>query len=203
VAGSLRSRPVPRALIGTLSVLMIVGGVALFAWPFVTNLLSDFRQGDLRRGFGSPAHREAYVTRTLKPGDALTRIMIPALDVDTIVVEGTTLQALQAGSGHYQGTSLPCEEGNAAIAGHRTTYGKPFANIGSLAEGDRIVLVTPVGRCVYRVAGSPWLTHPEDFSVLKQVDGSVLTLTTCHPPGESDQRLIVRAELVRNEALPA
>ncbi|MDQ3991730.1 MAG: class E sortase, partial [Actinomycetota bacterium] len=163
---------------------------------------SDYQQVKLDRAFGTVSHQEAYRTRTIQPGEALTRIVIPKLGVDTVVVEGTSQSALRAGAGHYRQTSLPCERGNAAIAGHRTTYGKPFANVHLLAPGDRVVLITPVGRCTYRVAGTPWITHPRDFPVLDRLKGSFLTLTTCHPPGSDEQRLIVRAELVRN-TLPA
>lgn len=41
-------------------------------------------------------------------------------------VEGTSASALRAGAGHYPDTSLLCQSGNVAIAGHRTTYGRPF-----------------------------------------------------------------------------
>jgi sortase A len=199
VVDSWRRRPVPRRIIGTISVLLLLGGVVVFSWPFLTNLYTDWTQSRLANGFGSDEHQEAYITRTLSPGDALTRIRIPALDVDTIVVEGTTLSALRAGAGHYQDTALPCETGNSSIAGHRTTYGKPFANVDKLKDGDRITLVTPIGKCTYRVVKEAWVTHPSDFSVLRQGKGSVLTLTTCHPPGSADERLIVRARLVSSE----
>ena len=199
---SWRRRPVPRRILGTLSILMLLGGVVLFSWPFLTNLWTDYKQAGLEDQFSSDAHRQAYVTRTIQPGDALTRILIPGLDVDTIVVEGTTLSALEAGAGHYQDTALPCERGNSAIAGHRTTYGKPFAAIDELRPGQEITLETPVGRCTYEVAGRPWITHPSDFKVLRQGKGSSLTLTTCHPPGSAEERLIVRAELVSSEVFP-
>src|SRR5439155_8227966 len=78
-------------------------------------------------------------------------------DVDVVVVEGTTPSALKAGAGHYPGTPLPCEDGNVAIAGHRTTYGKPFANIDQLRTGDLITLDTPVGSCIYEVSGDPFV----------------------------------------------
>jgi sortase A len=200
---SWRRRPVPRRVLGALSVLLLIGGLVVFSWPFITNLLTDYKQAGLEEQFSSDAHRQAYETRTIQPGDALTRISIPSLDVDTIVVEGTTLSALEAGAGHYAGTALPCERGNAAIAGHRTTYGKPFAAIDDLGPGDEITLETPVGRCTYRVIGQPWITHPSDFEVLGQGRGTILTLTTCHPPGSAEERLIVRARLVSSEVLPA
>ena len=200
---SWRRRPVPRRILTALSVLMLLGGVLLFAWPFLTNLYTDYRQTELVEEFTSPASRRAYIQRTIEPGEALTRIQIPALEVDTIVVEGTTLSALQAGAGHYEETALPCEEGNAGIAGHRTTYGKPFAEIDELAAGDEITLETPVGRCTYRVTGEPFITAPTDFGVLDPGSGSILTLTTCHPPGSAEQRLIVRAKLVSSELFRA
>jgi LPXTG-site transpeptidase (sortase) family protein len=56
-----------------------------------------------------------------------------------------------------------------------------------------------VGRCTYQVVSEPFITHPTDLGVLDQGRGSMLTLTTCHPPGSNSQRLIVRAELVSSE----
>jgi sortase A len=182
---------------------MLLGGVLLFAWPFLTNLYTDYRQGQLEDELLTPASRRAYITRTIEPGEALTRIEIPTLGLDTIVVEGTTLAALQAGAGHYPNTALPCEEGNTAIAGHRTTYGKPFAAIDDLHAGDEITLETPVGRCTYQVTGRPFYIEPTEGDVLRQGTGSILTLTTCHPPGSAAQRLIVQAELVSSELFEA
>lgn len=194
---SLRQRPGPRRALATLSILLMLGGVALFSYPFATNLYADWQQSKLEAQLGDPGTRDAYVTRTIAPGDALTRVRIPRLGVDAVVVEGTSPSALRAGAGHYLETALPCERGNAGIAGHRTTYSKPFANLQDLRKGDRIVVVTPVGRCTYRVTKGPWTTRPDDFSVLRASRrASVLTLTTCHPPGSAAERLIVRARLV-------
>ena len=199
---SLRRRPGPRRVLAGLSILLMLGGVALFSYPFVTNLYADWQQSKLEAQFDDPGIRDAYVTRTIAPGDALTRIRIPRLGVDAIVVEGTSPSALRAGAGHYLETALPCERGNTAIAGHRTTYSKPFANLQRLRKGDRIVVLTPVGRCTYRVTEKPWITAPDDFSVLKEARrSSVLTLTTCNPPGSAAERLIVRAKLVSSAAV--
>jgi sortase A len=202
VVDSWRRRPGPRRVLSSLSIVLMLGGVLLFTYPFLTNLYADWRQSKLEDQFDDPATRDAYVSRTIRPGDALTKIEIPKLGVEAVVVEGTTLSALRAGAGHYQQTSLPCERGNAAIAGHRSTYSKPFANLHELREGDEIVVVTPVGRCVYEVMGEPWITHPQDFGVVRNVKrGSFLTLTTCHPPGSAEERLIVRAKLVESQLL--
>src|SRR5205085_8416514 len=109
----------------------------------------------------SPDLKETYGTTPRRVGQALTRIHIPAIDVNVVVVEGTTASALRAGAGHYANTPLPCEDGNVAIAGHRTTYGKPFANIDQLRPGDLITLETPIGPCTYSVSGPPVVVLPD------------------------------------------
>ncbi len=195
--GYLRGHPWARRGLSVSSVLLVLVAVGLLGYPVFTNLYESWLQGRLGRQLASAEHAERYRNRTLEDGDALTDIKIPKLGVDTTVVEGTSSRALRAGAGHYPRTPLPCESGNVAIAGHRTTYGKPFADVDRLGVGDTIVLETPVGSCTYRVSRQPFVTHPRDWSVVAGTPGaSTLTLTTCHPKGSARQRLVVQASLV-------
>ena len=133
-------------------------------------------------------------------GDSLTRIIIPDIDVNVVVVEGTTASALRAGAGHYPDTPLPCEVGNVSIAGHRTTYGRPFHNVDQLAVGDEITLETPIGSCTYAVNQAPFPVSPTQLEVVANTpEEATLTLTTCHPKGSARQRLVVKATLVRSD----
>ena len=191
---SLRSRPVARRMLSGFSIVTAVLAVGMLAYPLYTNFMQDRLQSKLAIQLHSPQNKAAYAAGDTSEGDALTRLVIPALKVDTVVVEGTGASALRAGAGHYPNTPLPGEAGNVAIAGHRTTYGKPFANLDRLAVGDQIVLETPLGRHSYRVTRPPFVVANNDFSVISQTPGHILTLTTCHPKGSARQRLIVRAE---------
>ena len=193
---SLKARPVARRMLSGLSVLLAVVGVGLLAYPFYTNLVQSRIQGRLAIQFASPELKAAYAAGQVEEGDSLTRLRIPDIDVDVVVVEGTSASALKAGAGHYPATPLPGEEGNVAIAGHRTTYGKPFANLDHLAVGNEIVLETPLGRSVYRVTRAPFVVANNDFTVISQTPGRTLTLTTCHPKGSARQRLVVKAEML-------
>src|SRR5581483_9455144 len=151
-----------------------------------TNFYQDYRQGQLRKQFASPTLRQAYLTHTVAVGDSLTRLRIPKLGVNVVVVEGTSASALRAGAGHYPETPLPCDVGNVGIAGHRTTYGKPFNQIDRLKPGDLVQLDTPVGTCTYQVAKAPFIVQPDDFSVVSPPDDPTarwLTLTSCNPKG--------------------
>ena len=192
----LRAHPWSRRGLSLLSGALLVAAVAMLGYPVFTNFQSDRTQSRLEREIASPEIKQAYVEGTLKDGDALTRIKIPALDVDTVVVEGTSASALEAGAGHYPSTPLPCEAGNVAIAGHRTTYGRPFHDLDRLKNGDTVILTTPIGTCTYEVTREPFITTPRDFSVVaNDPSKSMLTLTTCHPKGSARQRLIVQATL--------
>ena len=165
-------------------------------YPFYTNLYESRVQTNLRHQLTSPELRQAYESRALRTGDSLTRIKIPKIGVDVVVVEGTSASALRAGAGHYPGTPLPCENGNVAIAGHRTTYGRPFANIDRLATGDLITLETPVRSCTYEVSRDPFVVLADDRSVVTDTPGRAnLTLTSCHPKGSASHRIVIAAAI--------
>ena len=193
-----RTRPWAKRAVSILSVLLLIGGVAMLAYPFATNLYQDRLQNKLSKELASPLLKQKYRNHALGVGDSLTRIKMPAINVDVVVVEGTTPTALRAGAGHYSQTPLPCEKGNVAIAGHRTTYGKPFADMDQLHVGDQIELDTPVGGCVYELKKAPFIVDKADLSVLNQTPNQTLTLTSCHPKGSAAKRIIVQAVWVKD-----
>jgi sortase A len=192
------------------SVLLVVLAVVLLGYPVYTNWVHNRLQGKLSHQLASPSLQDAYRNHRLREGDALTRIRIPKLGVDVVVVQGTSLSALRAGAGHYPETPLPCDDGNVAIAGHRTTYGKPFANIDQLSPGDQIFLETPVGTCAYSVdkppSGQPtagpgaFVVLPNAFWVVANTPGHhTLTLTSCHPKGSASHRIVIKATMVSSQ----
>src|SRR5207245_8853178 len=71
-------------------------------------------------------------------GDPVGVIKIDKIGVDKVVVEGTSVPDLRKGPGHYTGSPLPGQLGNAAIAGHRTTYGAPFGALDQLAPTEPV-----------------------------------------------------------------
>ena len=192
---TLRSRPIARRMLSGFSIITAVVAIGMLAYPLYTNYMQDRLQSKLAIQLHSAESKAAYESGHTPEGDALTRLVIPALQVDTVVVEGTGASALRAGAGHYPNTPLPGEDGNVAIAGHRTTYGKPFANLDRLHVGEEIVLETPIGRHVYKITREPFVVSNTDFTVIAQTPGKTLTLTTCHPKGSARQRLIIRAEI--------
>jgi sortase A len=136
----------------------------------------------------------------LAEGDALGRIVIPKIHLDTIVVQGVDLGDLKKGPGHYPNTPLPGEAGNAAIAGHRTTYGAPFGNVDQLEAGDEIDITTVQGSFRYEVSDKQ-VVSPSKVQVLDNQGDNRLTLTSCHPKYSARQRIVITAVL-KNQPLP-
>jgi sortase A len=213
---AMRRRRTGRRVLSALSTGLLLLGAGLFGYPLLTDLYADqVVQGQLADEFAQlePAAQGEEWQPTLAAGSPLTRIVIPTLDVDTIVVAGITPAALRAGAGHYPDTPLPGTVGNVGIAGHRTTYGRPFQRLDELEVGDEIWLLTPAGDhryvvtdppadgdCAPAPTGAACITHPHDWSVVAPSQRALLTLTTCHPKGSAAQRLIVRAELADSHA---
>jgi sortase A len=150
------------------------------------------------RGIREPRRRLAFRARALErrldAGDPMGRIVIPAIGVSEVFVEGTGTGDLRAGPGHYPGTPLPGERGTVAIAGHRTTYGAPFRNVDDLERGDRIELRMPYGRLTYAVERTR-IVPPTELSVIDRVAFDRLVLSACHPLYSAAKRIIVFARL--------
>lgn len=201
-----RRRRSGRMALWAVVVALALSGVGLLTYPFVTDIWANNIQGGLNDQFAkiSPEQaRQAFTSRSVTVGSALTKLKIPKLGVNVIVVEGITGNALRAGAGHYPSSELPGSvTGNVAIAGHRTGFGEPFRHLDRLTAGDRIELATPFGSFLYEVLppfdghANPWITGPDDWTVVGATPYPALTLTTCDPPHTSKNRLIVRARLV-------
>ncbi len=200
-------------------IVLVAGVLILLFIPYLlwgTGLKTAHSQALLRTEFAKAQHRADTSTPTTRPdrpvhtmlvarvapriapppiGSPVGTITIPKIDLSMVVVEGTGDAQLQAGPGHYPGTPLPGERGNAAIAGHRTTYLHPFYNLNELVRGDPITIETVQGIFLYHVTASE-AVPPTDVSVVDPTRRPMLTLTTCNPRFSASQRLVVHAVLV-------
>jgi sortase A len=135
-------------------------------------------------------------------GEAIAIINIPKIGVDSAVVQGIERPDLRKGPGHYPLTPMPGQVGNAAIAGHRTTYGAPFYRLDELGVGDDIAVRTQAGTYHYRVT-KQIVVQPTDVGVLDPTPDATLTLTTCEPRYSAQKRLVIHALLEPDKSPPA
>lgn len=137
--------------------------------------------------------------RTETVSDGLTRVTIPKISLDAVVVEGTGHKQLLLGPGHMTETPVPGEAGNSVITGHRDTF---FRHLYELNKGDDIEVRRNGKVYTYEVTGKK-IVQPEDISVIRQTQDKQLTLITCYPTyyiGPAPERLVVFSRLVEQPA---
>ncbi len=124
-------------------------------------------------------------------------VSIPKIDINLMFVEGVTKQALKFAVGHMPGTAMPGEEGNCALAGHRSyTFGEYFNRLDEVEVGDKIQITRGKETYTYKVYES-FLVEPTEVWVTEPIENKkIVTLITCHPVVKATHRLIVRGELV-------
>jgi sortase A len=221
-------RSVGWSLVGALGELLVTLGVVVLlfvAWELwwtdiEANRAADKTTSSLTESFTAPAEAAGAVPDAKAPGGliegrAFGLMYVPRFGGDWVrpIFEGTDLGTLSEGLGHYNNTVGPGAVGNFAVAGHRTTWGRPFHTIETLVEGDTIVVETRTGYDVYAVA-SHEIVLPSRTEVIAPVPNQPgtepteawLTLTACHPKFSARERYIVHAKLTRTytreEGLP-
>jgi sortase A len=127
--------------------------------------------------------------------DGLVRLSIPKIELDAVVVEGTSNRDLMRGPGRIKNTAIPGERGNAVVTAHRDTF---FRHLPELHTGDSI-LVRRGGEVLrFEVTGKR-VVLPDETSVLRETKDAQLTLITCYPTyyiGPAPERLVVFSRLV-------
>jgi len=124
------------------------------------------------------------------------KIIIPQIDLEWIVNEGSDRQTLYEGPGHIIDTPLPGDVGRCTFSGHRTTYGAPFNKIDDLVKGDLIYLETIKGEVFTYAVTELEVVDPKDVYILEGSEKRELLLTSCYPEYSAAERIILISELV-------
>ncbi len=129
------------------------------------------------------------------PGpEAPTRIVIPAIDVDALIVEGDTWEQLKLGVGHHINTANPGERGNVVLSAHNDIYGEIFRRLDDLELGDEVVVYADEQPYRYVVTAKQ-IVEPTHVSVLAAATRPIATLISCYPYMVDTHRIVVVAEL--------
>ncbi len=186
--------PVEAALHATAVVRPPAPGAAerIVPLPFTT---PDMQQPPPAEGFLAP---RSPVEAVEEQGASLPRrLIIPALGLDTPVVEVFVVdgawQVADYAAGYLDGTGLPGDPGNMALAGHAGLRGAVFRDLGRLSPGADIFVDAGAWRYQYRVRDmrNVW---PTEVHVLDPTPTPTITLITC--TNWDTQRLIVIGDLV-------
>ena len=114
-------------------------------------------------------------------------IKIEKIGFEGLIYEGTSLDTLDKGVGHFQNSSYL--NGNVCLAAHNSS--KYWAKLYTLENGDKITYISFLGTKEYMV-NSITQIYATDWSKLEKTNENILTLITC-VKGEPSQRLCVQA----------
>jgi len=143
-----------------------------------------------------------------------TRVVIPAIDLDTDIVPVGWKQVLQGGklvsvwevaeyvAGWHKNSASPGAGGNIVLSGHHNTKGEVFRYIVDLEPGDAITLYadgrpytyTVESRLVVRDKGASAEKRRENARWIGSFPDERLTMVTCWPYTSNTHRVIVVAK---------
>ncbi|HET6443014.1 MAG TPA: sortase [candidate division Zixibacteria bacterium] len=124
------------------------------------------------------------------------RIQIPAIDVDSPVVQGMyDWEQLKKGVAQLIDSAHPGQVGNMALAGHNDIYGEVFRYLDELTPGDEIIVTTQRQSYTYVVRDS-MVVNPTDVWVLEPTEFASATLVSCYPYRVNTKRIAVFADLM-------
>lgn len=133
-------------------VLVLYGLEPLFQQRDQRQLLSTYRvqiEHAANEALGLPGIE--IPTKAVEPGAPVGVLEVGGVQLQQVVVEGVTPSFTAIGPGHVPGTAGLGQPGNAVVVGRRGTFGGPFAELGSVRKGDRILVTTTQGQSIYVV----------------------------------------------------
>ncbi|MBE6491939.1 MULTISPECIES: sortase [unclassified Methanobrevibacter] len=122
-------------------------------------------------------------------------VVIPSIGVQ----EKINNVSLNQGVFHELDSYNP-DVGDVLIFGHRTLQGSPFLRLNEIHNGDSFLLEWPgIGELKYNVIDTTIV--PASYELNAQEGGKNVYLITCDPIGSTENRLIVKGELVDTQPI--
>jgi sortase A len=180
---------------------LLAGGATATPTPLAGGILPSGHTPPEQSGT-VPAHLRDLVEGEAPPPVAIptpgpeapTRIAIPAINVDALIVEGDSWEQLKLGVGHHLNTANPGERGNLILSAHDDIYGEIFRHLDKLELGDEVIIYA--GDQPYRyLVRAKQIVEPTDVSVMATTTKPVATLISCYPYMVDTHRIVVVAEL--------
>lgn len=113
------------------------------------------------------------ISKEIQPENSNWKIIIPKINLEANINQGTSPQILEEYVGHFENTSK--FDGNIGLAAHNNTF---FKNLKNVKIGDEIIYVSEFGNKQYKVTFIEKIQET-DWSMLKQTKENKITLITC------------------------
>jgi len=125
------------------------------------------------------------------------QLIIPKINLELPVYEGSTLKVLKYGVGHHQGSYFPGEGNTTVLPGHNNS--KVFMRLPELEEGDEIIIDATYGKFTYKIYKTAIVHRSDEEALTYDTGKDIIILYTCYPiysVGAKTKRFVIYAELV-------
>lgn len=139
---------------------------------------------------------QPVISRPPQTDDTALRLIVPKLNLDQTIVQGTDWEALKQGVGQTQNGVNPGDRsGNLVLAAHNDIYGELFRHLDRLEAGDRFQVQTR--RAIYTYEIIEWkIVEPTAVEVMQSTSAPTATLISCYPYQVNNKRIVVFARRV-------
>ncbi|WP_047979547.1 class D sortase [Ornithinibacillus contaminans] len=194
------------ALLLTCGIVIIVYG----SWQLIDSKMAQAKALDIAKSnvlSESPvpvnANKDYPITYQYEKGEVFGVLLIPSIEAELPIIEGTDQEELKKGVGHYIGSAYPTQQDQIVLSGHRETV---FQNLGDLVVGDQIIIEMPDAAYSYEVTSTDIVDAADRNVIRSTAPDELLTLTTCYPfnfIGDAPERYIIYAKPVQSNLVAA
>ncbi|WP_418223142.1 class D sortase [Clostridium isatidis] len=189
-----------------IGVILIIIGITIIVSIIYRKIETAKKQEELKNileevineGIDSSENEDASFTvgEGYKP---IGLLEIPSINLSQGIVEGITDDILLYYLGHFEGSAMPGERGNFAVAGHRVSdYSEAFVNLYKTKVGDEIIVKAKGKKYIYEVTDN-FIVQPDRVEVLDDTKDATITLITCTVGAK--ERVVVKGKLIETKEL--
>lgn len=153
----------------------------------IKQVIDTYSENNIQERLENTSNGTSNLALEIDGKTVLGVIRIDKINYEGLVYEGTSLDTLSKGVGHFENT--PYFNGNVGLAAHN--YKKVWGKLYTLQEGDTISYISYLGSKKYTVKNVS-IINETDWSKLENTDENQLTLITC-VLNQNEKRLCVQA----------
>lgn len=181
-------------------------GLYIVVGPFAPDVFFALHplQKSMKKFLGIEQAQTMVLNRTVgrpaEPVPEQNTLVIPKIDVNGIVYEGTSVNTLEKGIWHRPKSSTPDKGSNTVLVAHRFLYTSgpnTFYHLDKIKVNDEFTLYWNQKKYQYKVFETK-VVPPTAFDIEAPTQDSIVTLWTCTPVFTATNRLVVRAKLIES-----
>jgi sortase A len=184
---------IPLTIVGIGLILLGIGIWQQMNMKIKTKETLNIAKSMVNEPLKTPIRDKKNKVSKISSGDTIGLLVIPRINSELAIVEGTDPDDLEKGVGHYKGSFLPGGHGQIVLSGHRDTV---FRHLGELKIGDSLLVKLSTGVYSYKITHMKIVDSKDTSVITLQNKKEELILTTCFPfryIGNAPKRYIIYA----------